>query len=322
MKSNYSIGIDVGKEELVTCIRSSDGLTESPISFPNSSIGLKRLLRYLDKSNIKKDTPILLESTGPHHWKAAHTLTQHNYLAKVANPLHTKNILKHSIRKRKTDKVDSEHLAFLASQNYGYVFKETTKEAKRKTLIRHYWKLKTTATNHLVHERYMKEYRSISSFGISSHISKKCEKIKEVVIKEYSKGNDLKYLTSIPGISPFLACCLLAELTPLDKFNKLEQIVAYTGLDPSVKQSGGKVPKYGRLSKRGSVVLRRVLYLAAFGAFASKTFKPFYQYHKDRGLHHTVVLCIIARKILRISVTLLKKRRMFDEKFIQIPTEV
>src|SRR3990167_11506271 len=96
-----SIGIDVGKEELVACIRCSNGITETPVSFPNNSIGLKNFLCYLKKNKIVSDEPILLESTGPYHWQAARVLTDNNYLAKVVNPLHTRQIIKHSIRKRK-----------------------------------------------------------------------------------------------------------------------------------------------------------------------------------------------------------------------------
>lgn len=313
---NKAIGIDVGRKELVACIRSSNGLTEPPVSFPNSSIGLKQFLHHLEQNRIVSDEPILLESTGPYHWQAAYTLTQEGYLAKVVNPLHTKQIIRHSIRKRKTDKVDAGHLAFLASQGYGYPFRETSEGVYQKALVRHYWKLRATATSHIMHERYLKEFRGLSRLGISSLVVKRCEKVKKEIIKEFNKGNDLRYLDSIPGITPFLGATLLAELTPLDRFTRLEQIVAYAGLDPSVKQSGGKPARFGRISKRGSPVLRQALFLAAFGCFSKQPFIRIYQRYKGRGLHHNTILCIIARKILRIAVTLLKKRETFKEQHI------
>ena len=112
-----SIGVDVGKTELVASIRNSDGNSAMPALFPNSSVGLKKFLVYLKTNDISSDDPILFESTGPYHWMACRTLADEGYFIKVANPLHTKQIARLSIRKRKTDKVDSQNLAFLASQN-------------------------------------------------------------------------------------------------------------------------------------------------------------------------------------------------------------
>lgn len=63
---SHSVGIDVGKRELVACIRCSNGITEPPVAFPNSIVGLHKFIVYLKNNDIKKDdSPILLESTGP-----------------------------------------------------------------------------------------------------------------------------------------------------------------------------------------------------------------------------------------------------------------
>ncbi len=314
MEIRTSVGIDVGKTELVACIRAADGKEAIPAPFPNSSVGLERFLVHLKEHAVGTEDPILLESTGPYHWRAASFLREHGFLSKVANPLHTKQIARHSIRKRKTDRVDAGHIAFLASQGYGYRFVETEEMARKKALVRHYWKLKTTATSFLLHERYLKEYRQLSVPSVHALLTKKCAETRERIVADWSHGNDLKYLDSIPGVSPFLAAVLLAELTPIDRFERIDQIIAYAGLDPSVKQSGGKVGKNGALSKRGSPILRNALYLAAFGSFAHPPMKQVYERYKSRKLPHTTIMCILSRKILRIGVSLLKKRRVFDPK--------
>lgn len=320
MESNFShsVGVDVGKRELVACVRRSNGVTEPPAAFPNSSIGFRKFAVYLENHEVGNDAPILFESTGPFHWQAARTLTDKGFFVKVANPIHTKQIARLSIRKRKTDKVDAANLAFLASQNYGYRFVETEDMAKKKAIIRHYWKLRVTATNLLCHERYLKKYRNINATSISNVIVKRCEIIKKQIIKEWSKGNDVKYLDSIPGVTPFLAATILSELLPLSRFQKMDQIIAYAGLDPSVKQTGGKPGRHGAISKRGSATLREALWLAAFGSFQRQPMRKLYLRYKERGLHHNTILCVMGRKILRISVALLKKRRMFDPKFLSV----
>jgi transposase len=311
------IGIDVGKRELVTCIRRSNGVTETPATFANSSIGFKKFVVHLSNHEIEKTTPILLESTGPYHWPAARFLADCGYAAKIVNPLHTKHMARYSIRKRKTDKIDAAQLAFLASQQYGYTFVETKEMAQKKALIRHYWKLKMTAGSISIHERYLKQYRGIGAGSVTKYILEKCESLKKRIVKEWGLGNDVKYLDGIPGISPFLAVTILAELLPLERFQRIDQIVAFAGLDPSIKQTGGKPGIHGRLSKRGSRILRHALFLAALGSYRW-TWKPFYDSYRERGLKHTEALCIISRKILRTAIALLKKRRVFDPKYIDL----
>ena len=312
---NQSIGIDVGKRELVACIRDTDGKTAIPAPFPNTSIGLKKLIVHLKKEVVGPDDPILLESTGPYHWLPARTLADSGFFVKVANPLHTKQIARLSIRKRKTDKVDAAHLAFLASQGYGYRFVETAEMAKKKALVRHYWKLRSLATRELLHERYLAEYRGLNDHSVSTFVIKKCESTKKKIVAQWSKGNDVKYLDSIPGITPFLAATILAELLPLERFDRMDQIIAFSGLDPSVRQTGSSKGTHGPISKRGSPLLRYTLFMAAFGSFAKKgPMRELYLRYKEKGHHHNTILCILSRKILRTAVSLLKKRRVFDEK--------
>lgn len=316
IKTLKSVGIDVGKAELVAGVRFSDGHLAIPAPFPNTIMGVKSLIVHLKKQSIGENDPILLESTGPYHWQVARTLTDKGYFVKVANPLHTKQIARHSIRKRKTDKVDAGHLAFLASQNYGYRFVETKEMARRKALSRHYFKLRETATMLELHERYLREYRDIKGFRASTGVLKVCGEVKEALVEEYQPGNNLKYLDSIPGVTPFLGSVILSEILPLERFERMDQLIAFAGLDPSVKQSGGKPDRHGKISKRGSPTLRSALFLAAFGSFSKGPMRQVYLRYKERGLHHNTILCIMGRKILRISASLLRKRRVFDPSYL------
>lgn len=311
--SSLAVGIDVGKETLVTCSRSSDGLTVETISFPNNNSGIKKLIRKLRNN---ENVAILMESTGPYHWQAAKQLANAYENVRVVNPILSNRMIKQSVRKRKTDKVDAGHLAFMASEGYGYLFTETEDMAKNKALVRHYWKLKMTAHNLTRHENYLTSYRNQHLPSMAKAILKQCESLEKKIVQNFSKGNDLKYLDSIPGVSPIIASTILSELGDLKRFNKTKQLIAYAGLDPGVKQTGTKGNSYSKLSKRGSPVLRMVLFYAAFGCFQRPPFKKLYDDHKEKGIHHTAVLCILARKILRIAITLLKKREVFNEQYL------
>jgi transposase len=66
----------------------------------------------------------------------------------------------------------------------------------------------------------------------------------------------------IPELGVMTVAVLRAELGDLDRFTRMDQVVAYVGMDLQVKQSG-KYKGQTKLSKRGSGRVRRILYLAA-----------------------------------------------------------
>jgi transposase len=133
-------------------------------------------------------------------------------------------------------------------------------------------------------------------------LKKQFQIIKEksiVLAKEYY-AKEFKYINSVIGVSEFMASVVLAEIGDIHKFDKKEKLIAFAGLDPSIKQSGNFIRKQGNhISKRGSKYLRKQLYHAAQ---ASLMFEPelkeWYDKKKKQGKHHKVCLCAIARKIL------------------------
>ena len=78
---------------------------------------------------------------------------------------------------------------------------------------------------------------------------------------------------------------LRAELGDLDRFARMDQIVAYVGLDLQVKQSGKWIGQT-KLSKRGSGRVRRILYLAALRSIwlTNSPFGAYYHRLVDRGM--------------------------------------
>ncbi|WP_029921539.1 IS110 family transposase, partial [Nevskia soli] len=90
-----------------------------------------------------------------------------------------------------------------------------------------------------------------------------------------------------------------------------DAFVAYTGLDPRPMDSGQKSGRR-RLSKRGPAELRRLLYNAAMSAAKTKTWRPFYQRQRAKGLSTTAALVILARKIARIAWSIHRHHTSFN----------
>jgi transposase len=103
---------------------------------------------------------------------------------------------------------------------------------------------------------------------------------------------------------------LRAELGDVARFNRTDQAIAYGGLDVEIKESGlwkGKA----KLSKRGSGLLRRVLYLAALRSIHTEgsAFGAYYRRLVARGLKKGSALMAVMRKMLAVAVHLLKHER-------------
>ncbi len=72
----------------------------------------------------------------------------------------------------------------------------------------------------------------------------------------------VKGLQQVPEFGPKTVAVLRAELGDVQRFARTDEVIAYGGMDIEIKESGlwkGKA----KLSKRGSGLLRRMLYLAA-----------------------------------------------------------
>ncbi len=70
-------------------------------------------------------------------------------------------------------------------------------------------------------------------------------------------------IMSIPGIGDTLGPMILGEIGDADRFSTAKKLIAFAGLDPVVIQSGRFENISGPISKRGSPLLRKALFLAA-----------------------------------------------------------
>ena len=81
-------------------------------------------------------------------------------------------------------------------------------------------------------------------------------------------------LTSIPGIGVVLAATIFSEIGDISCISSADELLAYAGLDPTVRQSGEFKSSQNRMSKRGSLYLRRAIWLAPTSAVH---FDPMFQ---------------------------------------------
>lgn len=134
----------------------------------------------------------------------------------------------------------------------------------------------------------------------------------EKQVSEFIKKSD-NVITSIPGIGDMTAAIIISEIGDINRFNNSGQVLAFAGLDPSVKQSGTFNASSTRMSKRGSSLLRYALILAANNVqLNTKTFNNYYNTKRNQGKLHYNALGHCAGKLVRIIFYMLKKNVKFN----------
>lgn len=106
-------------------------------------------------------------------------------------------------------------------------------------------------------------------------------------------------LDGIPGIGPFIALLLVAEIGDLRRFPSPKHLVSYVGLAPSLYASGER-RWTGAITKRGSSLVRWALVQAAHRAARSARFAEYYD--TQAGRHGAAKAAVaLARKLATIS---------------------
>lgn len=131
-------------------------------------------------------------------------------------------------------------------------------------------------------------------------------------VSDFIKKSD-NVITSIPGIGDMTAAIIISEIGDINRFNNPGQVLAFAGLDPSVKQSGTFNASSTRMSKRGSSLLRYALILAANNVqLNTKTFNNYYNTKRAQGKLHYNALGHCAGKLVRTIFYMLKHNVTFN----------
>jgi len=126
--------------------------------------------------------------------------------------------------------------------------------------------------------------------------------------------DDFKILRSIKGVGSKTAAPFLAEMGEVQNYASHKKLIAFTGIDPSLHESGNYIGM-SKLSKRGNRHLRRAVYLMTV-AVASKNpfFKAYFLRRKREGLPPQKALFATAHKLLRVIFAMLTHRTYFNPK--------
>ncbi|PQQ65406.1 IS110-like element ISCth8 family transposase [Acetivibrio saccincola] len=159
---------------------------------------------------------------------------------------------------------------------------------------------------------------------LEENLEKVLKAIRSLIIEDMAKDMPMLALTlellqSIPGIGLISAVTILAEIGDFSAFSKPGKLVAYFGIDPSVMQSGEFTGTQNKMSKRGSRLLRRVLFTIALANIRTKRDKTacnpvLMEYYKNKcqSKPKKVALGAVMRKLVNYIFAVLRDRKPYE----------
>lgn len=247
------------------------------------------------------------ESTGGYHLLVLRLFVEGGFTFKVINPILVKQFTRTTIRKKKTDLTDTLIIAKLLAQGEGYRVSSTELDLTAKTLQRGLSKLINEKHKlYLMRKNLNFQEQNESILSLNGKFKAIEDKIEETINehisflnKEYSKEPVIELLESIPGVGFKLAFTIWTEIGDINRFEDSSKLVAFSGLDPKIRQSGHCLNNQGKLTKRGSPHLRRALFIAASVArMHDPELKAYYEKKRNEGKRYTVAVCAVARKLI------------------------
>jgi len=120
---------------------------------------------------------------------------------------------------------------------------------------------------------------------------------------------DYYLLKSIPGIGGYLAASVIAELGDLRRFRNEDQLNAYIGIIPSMRQSGNTERTAG-ITPRGKSLIRSYLVEAAWVAVRRDPEMQAY-YRRHYGKNIKCIIVKVAHKLVNRMLSVIKNERPY-----------
>ena len=316
----YIVGIDIGKNHHEASIVSPEGKQIGPsLRFATTHKGADSLMSFIFKNIGNSPCVFGMEATG-HYWYPIYSfLKAKGYTIYVINPIQSDSLRKMYIRQTKNDSIDSFLIAEVirfgqfGTTSMGILEKYLTPENIENAPIDELFEItKDKSHNRLTKAKAISiKEAAADTFGIKiaqdafsfqlkqlidrmNFLDKQIEALDIEIMKYYEQFDC--YLHTIPGIGIIGAATILAEIGDISRFKNSSALVAFAGIDPTVRQSGEFNSTHNHMSKRGSPYLRHAIFLAATTcSFHNSPLNAYYKKKRDQGKHHLTATGAVAR---------------------------
>lgn len=143
--------------------------------------------------------------------------------------------------------------------------------------------------------------------GLIGHINEALAVVEADIAVHALQDPTIRRLMTLPGLDVTVAASVAAAIGDIRRFSDPQRLVAYLGLNPSVRQSGEGPAYHGRITKQGRGHARGMLVEAAWAAARSPgPLRAFYKRIAARRGKHIAAVAT-ARKLAMIIWHMLSK---------------
>lgn len=315
-KCNQNYGVDISKN--VFDVVDSKG---NHSQFKNDAKGFKAFQKALPG-----DALVVMEATGYYHYRLAQFLYEQGVMVSVVNPLSVKRFIQMKLSKVKTDKSDAKAICEYATINevplYTAKDKNQAECLQLLRLIDIYLKQSTALKNKLHGEKTLGKpsktvYHSLnrSLKAVQKEIQILEDRLLEIVKEEQQK--QLTLLKTIPGLGSKTAIMLIVLTDGFSNFENARQLCSYSGITPTLRESGTSVRGRSRISKIGNAKLRNLLFMCSFSACKhNKACREIYERIISKGKSKKLALIAVCNKLLKQAFAIAKSGLPYEENFV------
>lgn len=312
MKIKNIYGIDVSKEHLDICLV-SDGRVVLQIKIKNSFAEIRKLLKNMYKRGFDPlESLFCMEYTGVYNNILLQFLYKSGYQAWVES---SKQIMQSAgILRGKTDKVDSERIAFYAAKNLDQARIWKPKRAKLDqldALLKNRKRMLKVKNQLAVAVRESKRFNSKEINILNERINRSplnsILKTIKMIDKEiaYLIESDEVFLyqsnlaKSVIGVGNIIAATVIVKTNEFKTYQDPRKFACQAGVAPFDHTSGKSIRGRSRVSHMADKSIKTLLHLAAMSAINCKgELQDYYKRKTEKGKNKMSVLNAIRNKII------------------------
>lgn len=303
---NVFVGIDVGSDQLDVALASDKQVRR----YPNTKAGWRSLTAWLAPLAPQR---VVLEATGQYDAGVLSALHAAGLPVTRINPRQARDFAKASGQLAKTDALDAQMLANLASVGDALQLRtHQPKEAWQEDMASY--------QQHRVHLQQMllsarQRYATLKPAWLRrqarqtiAHLEHQLLQVDRELKKQIQAQPQLATLQTLKGVGAVTAATLAAHLPELGRLSG-KAIAKLVGVAPLARDSGYQ--RGQRVIWGGRSVIRQVLYMAALSTIRYEpSLRDFYQRLRQRGKAGKVALVAVMRKMLVILNARMRDARL------------
>ena len=321
MKSQILVaGIDVSKDSLDIYFNDASG-KQHYLKALNNDNGHQAILK-----NLGNNRTYVMEASGPYYMRLAFVLKASGADVRVENPIAVKRFIQMHLERNKSDKKDARWLYRFGVEREAAVWNLPSDQHLKCSTILASIDLFTRQITQLSNQLHALEQLPLQPREVIKSLSK-MKAMLEVEVKKLEallqhqinswKGEQLKNISSIPGLGKRAVALLIVYTEGFTKIQNHRQLIALSGLAPREHSSGYSVRGKKGICKMGNGHLRNVLYMCSLSAIKhNKACKELYERLKAAGKRSKVALIAVCNKLLKQAFAIATKGTTYQPNYV------